>query len=644
MNNLEIYNELTKESKSYIDTFYSLLDYFREERVKITITDHSTRSAQKKQIALSEGGNEIFLASLLSILYEDSIVKEYFESKGITFENSLKYLKGTKKPFIRRKANKTLTFKKLGLSPLLDNVIAEINYDCYFEKGKISYKDLEPSLIFDYILAEFTDCMEDFMSETYDIEDYTLSDISNRYQEMLDEKITEFAEARGVDLEAKIQEEHLEEYVTDFFNIVFDNGRMYLVPNKPESKIIESIDEPPIKIEYSRNTIEITKIEDEYVSEIVFKKFIKDFNFKKVFRLTMINEKKAKEETATILKEDFFGKNKLVCLDDEEQEETKDEVKETTSNQTSSALLKYGDELTTMPYLKDPAVGRDEELKRIMRILLYPEKDKSIIITGDAGCGKTALVRGLAYRLQKGDVPEALKDLKIYSIDVASLVAGTKYVGTLEEKMKKILAEASKDKNTLIFMDEIHQAISGGVSEGDSNSVAEILKPYLDYGKVRIIGATTNEEYAEHVDSNPAFKTRFKKVSIKEPDKETTYMIINDLIEAYNRISYSKLLVSSEERKTIINWLIDSTKPSYRDYKDKAGNPRMILDIIKEAYAIAAFDNREEVTIEDIAQALLSEDRLYESSRKRQAQTLRTLKPKPVEKTQCKILEFKPKN
>ena len=173
---------------------------------------------------------------------------------------------------------------------------------------------------------------------------------------------------------------------------------------------------------------------------------------------------------------------------------------------TTPNLNKYGEDLTKGSYIKDPSVGRDEEIRRIMQVLLYPEKDKSIIITGEAGCGKTAIVRGLAYRIQNGDVPEPLKNIKIISIDTATMVAGTKYVGTLEEKMKAILEEASKDKNIILFIDEIHQAISGGKSEGSDNTVSEILKPYLDYGKVRVIGATTTEEYSEYVEPNKAFK------------------------------------------------------------------------------------------------------------------------------------------
>ena len=301
-------------------------------------------------------------------------------------------------------------------------------------------------------------------------------------------------------------------------------------------------------------------------------------------------------------------------------------------------LDKYGFDLTKDKYLKDPSVGREDKLRELEKILLYPEKDKSILVTGIAGCGKTALVKGLAYRIQKGDVPEDLKNLHIISIDCASLVAGTKYVGTLEEKMKNILDEASTSKNIVLFMDEIHQALGAGKAEGNDNSVSEILKPYLDYGRVRVIGATTDYEYSEYVEQDPAFETRFKQVKVKEPDDYIVYQILDELIESYNKFSYSKLLVSDDERDMIIKWLMDSTISRNRDCRTKSSNPRLVLDILKDAYALAALDSRTEVSINDLQNALLQEERLYKSSRERQAQQLGYMKPK---KKECEVIQFR---
>ena len=469
-------------------------------------------------------------------------------------------------------------------------------------------------------LIEKSNGIEDFMDSTSFFE----------YTTYREDKFAEFAKKYGIDVYEQAHTESIREYHTENFNIIFDDGKLYLFSNTGSKITIPTLNGENASITLGRNT-EIIKINDKLVTRRNFDELIemlKDKN--KIIKFTTYDIDRRCENSFAVIKEDMFGSGKM-----EDVTNKKIDMSETPN------LDKYGEDLTSMSYLKDPSVGRKQELERIMKILLYPERDKSVIITGVAGCGKTALVKGLAYRIQKGDVPAPLKDLKIISIDTATMVAGTKYVGTLEEKMKKILDEASNDKNIIIFIDEIHQAVSGGRAEGNDNTVAEILKPYLDYGKVRVIGATTEEEYAEHVESNTAFKTRFKKVAIKEPDYNTTYQVLDDLIEAYNKISYSKLIVSPEERHMIIDWLINSTKPTFRDYKDRASNPRLVLDVLKEAYAIAAFNESKEVTVDHLIEALKNEDRLYESSRERQAQILRSLKPRP--RSECKILEFKPR-
>ena len=612
MNNYELYESTSKSTKRYLDIVFSLLRYFDNNETNIDDNDILPIS--------------FFLAGLKT----DDFVKQTFNSFGITFEKCFDVLKNKNISFEERSALETSEFTTYKLEDIYRTILDELKNDYYLEDKDIRYEDIEPYQLFDYMMTFYYEKICALIKKSNGIDDFMDSTEFFEYTTYREDKFAEFAKKYGIDIYEQANTESIKEYHTENFNIIFDDGKLYLFSNSGDKITIPTLNGENTSITLGRNT-EIIKINDKLVTKRNFEELIemlKDKN--KIIKFTIYDINTRSEKTFAVIKEDMFGSEKM-----EDVTNKKFDMSETPN------LDKYGENLTTLPYLKDPSVGRKQELERIMKILLYPERDKSVIITGVAGCGKTALVKGLAYRIQKGEVPEALKSIKIISIDTATMVAGTKYVGTLEEKMKHILDEASKDKNIIIFIDEIHQAISGGRAEGNDNTVAEILKPYLDYGKVRVIGATTEEEYTEHVESNTAFKTRFKKVAIKEPDYNTTYQILDDLIEAYNKISYSKLNVNFEERHIIIDWLINSTKPTFRDYKDRASNPRLVLDILKEAYAIAAFNESENVTIEHLIEALKNEDRLYESSRERQAQILRNLKPKL--KTECKILEFKPR-
>lgn len=612
MSNYELYESTSKNTKEYLDMVFSLLRYFDENETNIKDNDILPVS--------------FFLAGLKT----DDFLKQTFNSFEINFDKCFDVLRNKSISFEERSALETSEFTTYRLEDIYRTILDELKNDYYLEDKEIKYEDIEPYQLFDYMMTFYYESICALIKKSNGIEDFMDSNEFFEYTTYREDKFAEFARKYGIDIYEQAHTESIREYHTENFNIIFDDGKLYLFSNTGNKITIPTLNGENASITLGRNT-EIIKINDKLVTRRNFDELIemlKDKN--KIIKFTTYDIDRRCENSFTVIKEDMFGSEKM-----EDVTNKKIDMSETPN------LDKYGEDLTSMPYLKDPSVGRKQELERIMKILLYPERDKSVIITGVAGCGKTALVKGLAYRIQKGDVPAPLKDLKIISIDTATMVAGTKYVGTLEEKMKKILDEASNDKNIIIFIDEIHQAVSGGRAEGNDNTVAEILKPYLDYGKVRVIGATTEEEYAEHVESNTAFKTRFKKVAIKEPDYNTTYQVLDDLIEAYNKISYSKLNVSSEERHMIIDWLINSTKPTFRDYKDRASNPRLVLDILKEAYAIAAFNESEDVSVDHLIEALKNEDRLYESSRERQAQILRSLKPRP--RSECKILEFKPR-
>lgn len=596
MENKKIYDSLNKETQKFIKEVFSYIDYFT-----------SKDDDETNVIATS-----IFLAGIKNVRF----IKEYFQAQDITHD---KIFDGTTTKL--NSIEESSSFQTLDISYMLLEILNEIKQDYYLENEDVKLSDIEPYQIFDYVLDMYYESINALL-EKFDLEEIYSNDVFLNYRALVEPKYAEFALRWGVDIFKETESETLENYRLSNFDLVLDNNTLYIstVSGKPE--VIHDINDDEIVIP-RMSTIE--EINGQKITPDVFDKFIKEFDTSNIFTFKIVDDK-GQPLTFTTYKKNMFKDAK---------------ISDAPKVMTTPNLNKYGEDLTKGSYIKDPSVGRDEEIRRIMQVLLYPEKDKSIIITGEAGCGKTAIVRGLAYRIQNGDVPEPLKNIRIISIDTATMVAGTKYVGTLEEKMKAILEEASKDKNIILFIDEIHQAISGGKSEGSDNTVSEILKPYLDYGKVRVIGATTTEEYSEYVEPNKAFKTRFKKINVKEPTEDVIYKILDELIEAYNRISYSKLLVSIEERDMLIKWLIESTKTSYRTYNDRSSNPRLILDIIKEVYAIAALDGREEITRNDFIKAIKCEERLYESSRNRQAELLTRMMPKP--KKECIILEFKPR-
>ena len=180
----------------------------------------------------------------------------------------------------------------------------------------------------------------------------------------------------------------------------------------------------------------------------------------------------------------------------------------------------------------DPVIGRDAEIMRIMQILSRKTKNNPILI-GEAGTGKTAVVEGLAQRIAKGDITESLKNKEIVSLDLGSLLAGTKYRGEFEERLKNIIKEINRAEGKIVlFIDEIHTIVGAGAAEGATDA-ANMLKPALARGELRAIGATTLKEYQRHIEKDPAFARRFQPVYIEEPDYEDTVSMLRGLKERY---------------------------------------------------------------------------------------------------------------
>lgn len=204
------------------------------------------------------------------------------------------------------------------------------------------------------------------------------------------------------------------------------------------------------------------------------------------------------------------------------------------NDETKKTLEKYGQDLTSKAKdgKLDPVIGRDEEIRRTIEILSRRKKNNPVLI-GEPGVGKTAIVEGLARRIIAGDVPESLKNKTLYALDLAALVAGAKYRGEFEERLKKVLKAVSESAGQIImFIDELHTVVGAGAAEGAMDA-GNILKPMLARGELRCIGATTLNEYRKYIEKDSALERRFQPVMVKEPSVEDTISILRGLRERY---------------------------------------------------------------------------------------------------------------
>jgi ATP-dependent Clp protease ATP-binding subunit ClpB len=200
-----------------------------------------------------------------------------------------------------------------------------------------------------------------------------------------------------------------------------------------------------------------------------------------------------------------------------------------------SSLEKFGRDLTALAAQGklDPVIGREDEIRRVIEVLMRRTKNNPVLI-GDPGVGKTAIVEGLAQKIAKGDVPEPLKGKRIFQLDMTSLLAGAKYRGEFEERLKSVLKEVQESNGEIIlFIDEVHNLIGAGRAEGQAIDAANILKPPLARGEIRMIGATTVDEYRKYIEKDPALERRLQPIYVREPTVEETISILRGLKQKY---------------------------------------------------------------------------------------------------------------
>ncbi|XTZ20812.1 MAG: AAA family ATPase, partial [cyanobacterium endosymbiont of Rhopalodia fuxianensis] len=262
------------------------------------------------------------------------------------------------------------------------------------------------------------------------------------------------------------------------------------------------------------------------------------------------------------------------------------------------ALVKYGRDLTEQAKKGklDPVIGRDEEIRRVIQVLSRRSKNNPVLI-GEPGVGKTAIAEGLAQRIINGDVPESLKSRKLISLDMGSLIAGAKYRGEFEERLRTVMREVTQSGGEIIlFIDELHTVVGAGSREGGGMDAGNLLKPMLARGELRCIGATTLDEYRKHIEQDPALERRFQQVYVKQPSVEDTISILRGLKERYEVHHGVKITDSA---------LVAAATLSHR-YITGRFLPDKAIDLVDEAAAKLKMEiTSKPVELEDVDRRLM---------------------------------------
>lgn len=240
----------------------------------------------------------------------------------------------------------------------------------------------------------------------------------------------------------------------------------------------------------------------------------------------------------------------------------------------------------------DPLIGRDKELERAIQVLCRRRKNNPLLV-GESGVGKTAIAEGLAWRIVRGDVPEIMADCTIYSLDIGSLLAGTKYRGDFEKRFKALLKQLEQDTNSILFIDEIHTIIGAGAASGGQVDAANLIKPLLSSGKIRVMGSTTYQEFSNIFEKDRALARRFQKIDITEPSVEETVQILNGLkpkYEAHHDVRYTAKAVRAAV-ELAVKYINDRHLPDKAiDVIDEAGARARLMPVSKRKKTINVAD------------------------------------------------------
>lgn len=241
----------------------------------------------------------------------------------------------------------------------------------------------------------------------------------------------------------------------------------------------------------------------------------------------------------------------------------------------------------------DPVIGRETEVNDTIEILARRKKN-NVVFVGEPGVGKTAIAEGLARQIDKGEVPSAIADMQVYSLDVGTLVAGTKFRGELEERFKKILKEVEDKGNVIMFIDEMHMIMGAGATSGGTMDVSNMLKPSLASGKIKLVGATTEDEFTEHLEKDRALMRRVQKITVNEPSVEDTKRIVKGIVKYYTEFH------GVEYNDDVVDVAVDLTDRyvTQRFFPDKA------IDVIDATGATAKLEGVDAVDVDRVIAAV----------------------------------------
>ncbi len=323
--------------------------------------------------------------------------------------------------------------------------------------------------------------------------------------------------------------------------------------------------------------------------------------------IATIREQKESYAAYLMEKEGIMKVDILEAISHPQQSNKKDNSNKEKNEDEKPTLSEYTIELVSLAKSGriDPVIGRESEINRVMQTLCRRKKNNPLLV-GEPGVGKTAIAEGLALKIAEADVPQILSDSKIYALDMGALLAGTKYRGDFEKRLKSVIEEVKKDKNAILFIDEIHTIVGAGSTGGGSMDASNILKPALARGTVKCIGATTHQEFRNFFDKDKALSRRFAKVDIDEPSKKDTMLILKGVQHKYE--DYHHIKFTDEALEAAIDLSIKYIHDRF--LPDKA------MDIIDEVGAGFMLKGKKDikVTSEDIATAISSMLKLPDST------------------------------